>query len=47
VLAGGSVVASARRSGFETRIPVSGATGSLTVRALDARGHVLGSSGVR
>jgi hypothetical protein len=46
VLAGGSVVASARKSGFETRIPVSSAT-SLTVRALDARGRVLGSSAVR
>jgi Arylsulfotransferase (ASST) len=47
VLAGSSVVASARKSGFETRIPVSSAAGSFTVRALDARGHVLGSSGVR
>jgi hypothetical protein len=46
VLAGGSVVASARRTGFETRIPVTG-SGGLTVRALDARGRALGSSGVR
>jgi hypothetical protein len=47
VLAGGSVVASARKSGFETRIPVSGGAGSLTVRALDAHGRVLESSAVR
>jgi Arylsulfotransferase (ASST) len=46
LLAGGSVVATARRSGFETRIPVTG-SGGFTVQALDARGRVLGSSGVR
>jgi hypothetical protein len=47
VLAGGSVVASGRKTGFETRIAVSGSAGGLTVQALDARGHVLGSSDVR
>jgi hypothetical protein len=45
VLAAGSVVASAGKSGFETRIPVTAAGSSFTVRALDARGRVLGTSG--
>jgi hypothetical protein len=43
VLAGAKVVASARRTGFETRIPVTGA-GPFTVRALDATGRALGTS---
>ena len=41
VLSGGRVVASARRTGFETRIPVDGG-GPFTLRALDARGRRLG-----
>ncbi len=43
VLAAGKPVASASSSGFETRIPVTGA-GPFTVRALDARGRVLRTS---
>jgi hypothetical protein len=39
VLAAGSVVATAPRSGFETRIALTG--GADTVRALDAKGRVL------
>jgi hypothetical protein len=38
-LAGGKVIATAARTGFETRIAVPG--GAESVRALDARGHVL------
>jgi hypothetical protein len=37
-------VASAARSGFETRIVVRGAAGPFAVRALDGRGRVLGTS---
>jgi hypothetical protein len=44
VLAGGRVVASAARTGFETRVAVTGA-GPFAVRALDAKGHALGTSG--
>ncbi|HEU4975253.1 MAG TPA: arylsulfotransferase family protein [Baekduia sp.] len=49
VLAGASpsalrVVATARRRGFETRIPVGATTGVLAARALDARGRRLGTS---
>jgi EmrB/QacA subfamily drug resistance transporter len=39
-----SVVAHARRSGFETAIPVSGGYSHFQVQALDAHGHVLATS---
>ena len=45
VLAGGSVVASARRTGFETRIALPSSASTVTVRALNAKGHVLATSG--
>jgi len=45
VLASGSVVAGARKSGFETQIPVSSTASSFTVRALDAHGRTLATSG--
>ena len=44
VLAGQSAVATAARSGFETSIPVQSSATAFTVQALDARGHVLGTS---
>jgi Arylsulfotransferase (ASST) len=47
VVSAGKVVATQRWAGFETRIDVDAAvagTGPLTVRALDARGHVLATS---
>jgi hypothetical protein len=37
-------LASAARSGFETAIPLPGAYDSVRVQALDARGHVIGTS---
>jgi EmrB/QacA subfamily drug resistance transporter len=42
--AGGNVVATARRSGFETAIPVSGGDKTFTVQALNAGGRVIGTS---
>jgi hypothetical protein len=45
VLAGGSVVASARKTGFETRIALPSSASTVTVRALNAKGHVLATSG--
>ena len=44
VRAGGRTIAAAPRSGFETRIPVPAGATALTVRALDARGRVLGTA---
>jgi hypothetical protein len=44
VLNGGKVVATAHRSGFETRIAVPSSGGTFTVQALDAGGRVLGTS---
>jgi EmrB/QacA subfamily drug resistance transporter len=44
VLAGTSVVATATRSAFETAIPVRSGATAFRVQALDARGHVLGTS---
>jgi hypothetical protein len=44
VLAGGSVVASARRTGFETKIGLPSAAGTYTARALSSNGHVLATS---
>jgi arylsulfotransferase ASST len=44
VLAGGRRVASAARAGFETTIPVATTASTLVVRALSARGAVLGTS---
>lgn len=40
------VVARARKSGFETAIPVGGAYRSFQAQALDARGRVIGTSSV-
>ena len=40
--AGGATVAERPKSGFETRIPVSG--GTVRVQALNATGQVLGTS---
>ncbi len=42
--AGGSVVAQAPRSGFETAIPVSGGYSHFQLQALDAHGRVLATS---
>ena len=39
-----SAVATAAKSGFETRIPVPAGQTSFELQALDARGHVLGTS---
>jgi EmrB/QacA subfamily drug resistance transporter len=44
VMAGGTKVASAPKSGFETAIPVAGAYRSFKVQALDATGRVIGTS---
>ncbi|HEY2636483.1 MAG TPA: hypothetical protein VGI54_03770, partial [Solirubrobacteraceae bacterium] len=44
VRARGKVVATAPWAGLETRIAVAGARGPFVVRALDARGRVLGAS---
>ncbi len=44
VMAGGSTVATAARSGFETAIAVQSSAGTFRVQALDAHGHVVGTS---
>jgi EmrB/QacA subfamily drug resistance transporter len=44
VLAGGQTVATAAKSAFETPIPVSQSSKTLTVQALNAHGKVIGSS---
>jgi EmrB/QacA subfamily drug resistance transporter len=44
VLEGTTVVATAPRVGFETAIPLGARSGTFTVQALGARGHVLGTS---
>jgi hypothetical protein len=44
VLAGGAAVATVPSDGFETTATVASAAATFTVRALDAHGHVLGTS---
>jgi hypothetical protein len=44
VIVGGVVVATAPRSGFETAIRLASRPAGVTVRALDARGGILGTS---
>ena len=44
VRAGGSPVATARKNGFETAIPVTGDDAVFEVEALDSDGHVIGTS---
>jgi hypothetical protein len=44
VLADGAPVATAPKTGFETRIDLAASAQSFTVQALDKKGRVLGSA---
>jgi hypothetical protein len=47
VLDGRKKIATAKRDGFETRIPLNGAPTTVTVRALDSHGHSLAATTAR
>ena len=47
LLDGTTKIAGAKRSGFETRIPLTGTHAAVTLRALDAGGHSLAEVAAR